>query len=135
MILIDEIVSMGSTVRFYNGIDFDMIDDHPKDGSDGFLYFFVDKWVDEISIYKRESKINSIIGDGSKIVDIESINNNWIAIYQTDGNTKAIYDIIKTKFDDGALPYGEFSPVAGDRYISTPIPTNRITSGFRKSNI
>jgi hypothetical protein len=110
MILIDEMESMGTIVKFYDGIDFNVIGRHPKDGTNGFLCFFVDKWVDEVKIYKRQSKIDSIIGDRSEIIDTELIDNNYVVVYQTDGNTKAVYGIVKDKFKDEKLPY---TPISG----------------------
>ena len=61
MILISEELIQNTNVQYYKGIDFNVAQEHPKDGSGGFLFFFVDKWVDEVKKYTRESKIDNII--------------------------------------------------------------------------
>jgi len=86
-------------IRFYDGIDFNMISNHPVNGSDGFLFFFVDNWVIEKKIYERENKINSILEDEYKppVEDTYKIENPYISIYQTNGNTNDIYQTIRKK--------------------------------------
>jgi|ERR1035437_8625815 hypothetical protein len=97
MILIDEMYIDGLPVRYYDGIDYDVIINHPKDGSGGFIYFFIDRWVDEIKKYNRDIKINSIFSESYKEFDPEVIENSYISIYQTDGNTMGIYKIIRER--------------------------------------
>ena len=44
MTLIDEIVVINTPVKFYEGINFDEVIKHSKDGLDGFAIFFINKW-------------------------------------------------------------------------------------------
>ena len=99
MILIDEILENEIPVRFYNGIDFDIILNHPQDGSGGMIICFMDRWVDEVKRYVRDSKIDYLI-NGSKLNELEPhINNNYVCIYQTSGNTELIYKVIRQKWE------------------------------------
>ena len=41
MILIDSMDYEGTKVNFYNGVDFDRLISHPKDGSKGFIFSFI----------------------------------------------------------------------------------------------
>ena len=63
MRLIDEIVVKNINIKFFDGVDFDLVFKHPKDGSDGFLIFFIKSWMDEIKIYNRNSKIESVLNN------------------------------------------------------------------------
>jgi hypothetical protein len=76
----------GVNYQFFDGIDFDMIDKHPKNGSSGFLYFFINSWVEEVKRFERESTINSVL-DGKKIkkINTKQMENDYICIYQTSG--------------------------------------------------
>ena len=86
----------GSEVRYYDGIDFDIIKSHPKDGSGGFIICFVDSWVSEVKKYNRGNKIDTIINNKeTNEFDIEEINNNWVCIYQANGMTEQVYETIK----------------------------------------
>lgn len=109
MILIDETIVNGTIIKFYDGIDFNMIMNHPNDGSEGFIYFFIDRWANEVKAHERENKINSLIGDESNKFDINDINNNCISIYQTDGQTMGIYEIIRKKVDQNVPIYNNWS--------------------------
>jgi hypothetical protein len=82
---------------FYDGIDFDFIKKHPSDGSDGFIFCFVDNYASSIKSYNRNSVIDNIIND-SEIKDSE-INNNYISIYQTNGETEMIYNSIRKNLE------------------------------------
>lgn len=113
MILIDEIEVANNNIRFYNGIDFDMIKKHPKDGSNGFIYFFIDKWENEVKIQERNNRISTILGDESEM-DIHEIDNNYVVIYQTDGNTEIIYSAIRKKVENGTLIKYPWLPIAND---------------------
>ena len=96
MILISEDLLDGVNVKYYDGIDLKIAQEHPKDGSNGFIFCFVDKWVSEVKKHNRESKIDNILSDSEVIdFDMDSINNNYICIYQTDGNLKPVYEAIK----------------------------------------
>lgn len=98
MTLIDEIYKDDNRIRFYDGIDFDMVRNHSSEGLDGMVYFFIDSWKTELIRSKRDNKINEIIGDGLNI-DIEDIDNNYMVIYQTEGHTMEVYKTIRNKID------------------------------------
>ena len=112
MILIDETNVDGIDVKFYNGIDFDVVVNHPSDGSKGFIYFFIDNWIEEIKKHKRNNKIDSII-ENSKIFDPEDIENNYIAVYQTSGYTSEVYKTIREKVERNILTNFPWLPIAG----------------------
>lgn len=96
MILISKEIIDGEEVRYYDGIDFDIINNHPSDGSDGFIFCFVDNWVSEIKKHNRDKKIDVIIEDKEEdFFDMNDINNNYVCIYQTNGLTHQVYETIK----------------------------------------
>ena len=96
MILISEIEVEGTKVKFYDGIDLDIAMKHPTDGSNGFIYCFVDSWVSEVKKHQRSSKIDSILDEFEyKEFGSEDINNNYICIYQTNGDLEVVYNTIK----------------------------------------
>jgi len=97
MVLIDETYIDDLIIKFYDGIDFNMILEHPKDGSKGFIYFFIGNWVEEMKIYKRDNKIDHIFGKPILDFNSDEIENNYIVIYQTNGHTMEIYKIIRER--------------------------------------
>lgn len=98
MILISKENIDGSEVRYYDGIDFDIIKSHPKDGSDGFIICFVDSWESEVKKYNRSNKLDMIIVNKEiNIFNIEQIDNDFICIYQTSGMTEQVYETIKKR--------------------------------------
>ena len=60
MILIEEIKVDNTNIRFYDGIDFNEILNHAKDGSNGFIFCYIDSWEKEVKSYESDSKIVSI---------------------------------------------------------------------------
>jgi hypothetical protein len=116
MILIDEIIVDNVDVKFYEGMDVDKLLNHPKDGSNGFIYCFIDNWVNEIKTYNRQRKISSVIDD-IKYKEFEwdsEINNNYICIYQTEGMLiKDVYETIRKKLDANQFPNQPWVPVSG----------------------
>ena len=99
MTLIEEVQYKGTNVRFYRNIDFDVLLKHSKDGSDGFIYCFIDNWVKEVQSYNRNNKLKSVI-DSTEYSDFEweNINNEYICIYQADGiGIEVLYDTIRKK--------------------------------------
>lgn len=115
MILIEEVFIDGVKIRFFNGIDFNEIMKHPKDGSGGFIFSFIDNWVSEVKKWERESKINSLIEniyfDKFKSQDIE---NNYVAIYQLDGiEYEVLYKIIREKVINKNFPEHPWIPISG----------------------
>jgi len=108
MILIDEIIVDNLNVKFYDGIDFDLLLSHAKDGSDGFIFCFINNWKNDVKIYNRQRKLSSII-DGIEYEDFEweKIDNSFISVYQTEGmGILDVYQTIRKKverkqFDSG----------------------------------
>jgi hypothetical protein len=106
MILIDKIIIDNIKVEFYEGMDVDKLLNHPKDGSNGFIYCFIDNWISEIKRYNRQRKISSVI-DGVLYEEFEwdNINNNYICIYQTEGMLiKDVYETIRKKVEVNQFP-------------------------------
>lgn len=96
MNLISEIEIDDTIVKFYDGIDLGILINHPKDGSAGFIFCFVDKWSDEVKKHHRASKIDSILTNSDyKEFNSLEIDNNYVCIYQTDGHLSAVYESIK----------------------------------------
>ncbi len=96
MNLISKIEIDNTIVKFYDGIDLEILTKHPKDGSGGFIFCFIDKWLDEVKKHHRESKIDSILTNSEyKEFNSLEIDNNYVCIYQTDGYLEAIYESIK----------------------------------------
>lgn len=101
-------------VSYYNGIDFVKLDSHPKDGSKGMLIFFVENWQKEVKKWHRENRINQIIENTSIEINIENINNNYIAIYQADNiGIEILYETIKSKIEKGDFPNQPWTPIYG----------------------
>jgi hypothetical protein len=101
MTLIEESVYNETKVKYYEGIDFDILQKHPKDGSSGFIYCFINSWVKEVQSYNRNNKLKSIIKDFNyKDFNWETINNDYICIYQTDGiSVELLFRSIKEKLE------------------------------------
>lgn len=103
MNLIEEIEVGDSVYRFFEGIDFDKLLDHPCDGSRGFIFCFIKKYSQEMKEYNRHRKLRSIIDDLEFIeFDFTMLNNCFISIYQTDGvGIEVIFKSIKNKVLQG----------------------------------
>lgn len=111
MTLIEESVYNDIKVKYYEGIDFDILQKHPKDGSSGFIYCFINSWVKEVQSYNRNNKLKSIIKDFNyKDFNWETINNDYICIYQTDGiSVELLFRSIKEKLErENYLPNSAF---------------------------
>ena len=115
MILIDEIIVDNVKVKFYEGMDVDKLLNHPKDGSNGFIYCFIDNWVNEIKTYNRQRKISSVIDDIKyKEFEWDNINNNYICVYQTEGMLiKDVYETIRKKLEVNQFSNQSWIPVSG----------------------
>jgi hypothetical protein len=97
-------------ISYYEGIDFNLINNHPKDGSKGMIIFFIYNWYKEV----RENKINQIINDKINNIDIDDINNNYIAIYQAENiGIEILYETIKSKIEKGNFPNQPWIPIGG----------------------
>lgn len=116
MILIEEIIVENTIVRFYNGMDLSKLKNHPKDGSEGFVFCFINKWTDEIKKFNRESKIEQLL---ENIDDTESFNwklieNDFISIYQTEGvPDDLIYKTVRNKVLNREIINKTWIPIPG----------------------
>lgn len=112
--LISKQTIKGVNISYYKGIDFNMINNHPKDGSNGMLIFFVENWQKEVKKWQRENKINQIIENNSIEINIEDINNNYISIYQAENiGIEILYETIKSKIERGDFPNQPWTPIYG----------------------
>jgi hypothetical protein len=101
MILIDEIIVDNMNIKFYEGMDFDLLLNHAKDGSNGFIFCFINNWVTEVKSYNRQRKLSSVV-DNIKYEEFEweKIDNNFISIYQTEGmGISEVYQTIRKKVE------------------------------------
>jgi len=97
MRLIEEINITTSIIRFYDGIDFDMIRDHT---TEDFLIFFIDSWSTEVKKWERDNKINNILNNIYNDFNPSEINNNFILIYQTSGDLDLVYKTVRDRLLD-----------------------------------
>lgn len=125
MTLIEEVDYKGTSVKFYSGVDFDRLLTHPKDGSDGFIYCFMNSWVKEVQSYNRNNKLKSIIENKDySDFEWESIDNNYVAIYQADGiDIDLLYKTIRDKVLQNYLPTSPYL------HITETSESNIINSG------
>jgi hypothetical protein len=108
MILIDETIVDNLNVKFYDGIDFDLLLSHAKDGSDGFIFCFINNWKSDVKVYNRQRKLSSII-DGIEYEDFEweKIDNSFISVYQTEGmGVLDVYQTIRKKVERKQIDSG-----------------------------
>ncbi len=127
MILIDSMNYKNTVVRFYNGIDFNKLIQHPKDGSDGFIFCFINSWIKEVTSYNRELKISSIVNDDIfNEFDWESIENNYISIYQTDGiGIDVVYETVRNKLNINQFPDMPWIPISSGMTGAWNISNNK----------
>ena len=106
MILIDEIIVDNVNIKFYEGMDFDLLLNHAKDGSNGFIFCFIESWVKESQSYNRNNKLKSVIDNTEySEFDWEDISNDYISVYQTDGiGVDILYQAIREKVIQNHLP-------------------------------
>jgi len=97
MILIAEEIINDMIFRYYNGIDLDVIKNHPKDGSGGFIVFLIESYVKEIKNQNRERKLNSILNNKKFIpIDTDEIIHDFVGVYQYEGvGLNTMIDIVK----------------------------------------
>lgn len=95
MILIEEFKIEYQTVRFYDGIDFEMIHNHR---GNEFLIFFIKSWKGEIIKWERDSKLNTLLDNKDyKDIDVHNMENNYVSIYQVGDNIDNILDVVKKR--------------------------------------
>lgn len=115
MNLIEKINVDGVDVSFYDGLDIDFVKKHPKDGSKGFLFCFIDSWFHTVKSHERESKVNAVLQNKShKKFDSKTLENDFLAIYQLDGTEPGvIYKIVKEKVLNNNFMNPAYIPVSG----------------------
>lgn len=91
-------------IKYYEGIDFDIVKNHPKDGSNGMLIFFIHNWQKEVNKWKRNNLISKLLGEKNEDYDLSNIDNNFILIYQSEGiPIGVLFETIKGKVERGQL--------------------------------
>jgi hypothetical protein len=114
MNLIYEGYYKGLSIKYYDGIDFNLALSHPKDGKKGMLIFFIERWENEVNIWKRDNKIKEVLGEDYIKKSLSEIDNNYIAIYQSDGlSIQELYISIRKKVESGNLPNQPWIPISG----------------------
>ena len=115
MTLIDEVQIDGIDIKFFEGIDFDRLINHSKSGSHGFMFCFIDSWVNEIKSFNRQNKIKSVVNNQEyKDFDWDDINNDYIAIYQSDGiGLFEMYKTIRQKVERKQFDIKPWTPIGG----------------------
>jgi hypothetical protein len=113
MTLIEKIIIDDNEFSFYNGIDFNIIMNHPKDGSNGFIFCFIDSWIKEVNSWERDSKIDSVLtNELFKKFNNQDIENNYVAIYQLVGmELNTLFQIIKEKVIYKNFPEHPWIPI------------------------
>lgn len=121
MNLIEKFVVDNHDVYFYDGIDIEVIKKHPSDGTAGFIFCFIDSWVETIKNYERESKIDSLLNNKvNEKFNIEHLDNSFLSIYQMSGTEpNSVYNIVKQK-------------VLSKSFLPTWIPIGGITDSVWK---
>ncbi len=102
MELIEETMVNNCQVRYYNGFDIESILSHPKDGSNGMMVVFFNSIRSEELKYKRNQIILNLLESHQvqSFQDIlESLDNPYLALYETNGYTEIIYKSIKNKLE------------------------------------
>jgi hypothetical protein len=130
MTLIETIFVDDKEVSFYNGIDFDIIINHPKDGSNGFIFCFIDSWVKSVKSWERESKIDSVLtNELVKKFNNQDIENNYVAIYQLDGTEPGVlFQIIKEKVINKNFPEHPYIAISGINKGAWKIGKTRVSN-------
>jgi hypothetical protein len=105
----------GTIVKFYNGVDFDKLIKHPKDGKEGFIFCFIENWVKEVKSYNRELKLESIVNNSEfNEFKWDLLENNYISVYQTSGiGIDVVYETIRCKLEKSQFPDQPWVPIAG----------------------
>ena len=86
MTLIEKEIINDRLCLYYHGIDFDMIKNHPKDGSAGFVVFLVESFINEIKNHNRDRKLISILQKKEFVpFDTEEMAHDFVGIYQYEG--------------------------------------------------
>lgn len=99
MRMIEQKIVRGKQFRFYDGIDFDLVLEHPEDGSEGYMIVFVESFIEEMKLYNRDRKLKSVLNSSeSSLFNTKMLVNDFVSIYQTDGiGLDAMVQIVKDK--------------------------------------
>jgi hypothetical protein len=73
-------IIQGVEYNFYNDIDYKIVLNHCKKGTDGFMYILIKDLEEETKKFERSSKINNILNN-TPILTIDNINNSYISSY------------------------------------------------------
>jgi hypothetical protein len=105
MTLIEKICIAETQIMFYDGIDFDLAMSHSDRSV--FIIFLVESYVESAKSWMRNRRIESVLEGKSSVGsdDIPEIDNANIAIYQTSGNTMAVYETVKKKLLSEPQPW------------------------------
>jgi hypothetical protein len=91
---IDELSTADGNYIFYDGIDFNFINEYK---GDDILVLYVDDWNMAINSLNRDNKINRLLKKEELNIDSVLDENLYVWIYQTSGYLETIHDTIKTK--------------------------------------
>ena len=102
MTLIETEIINNRICHYYHGIDFEMIRNHPKDGSSGFIVFLVESFIREIKNQNRERKLKSVLENKDFVeFDTEEMAHDFVGIYQYEGvGFKPMLDIVKKQIKE-----------------------------------
>lgn len=96
-------------IKYYDGMDLNVVSKHPKDGSKGVLVCFIKNWKASV----RNNKIDNVLTN-EKIININDINNNNVIIYQVDNiPIIELYDVVKDKLENGSFDSKPWVAIAG----------------------
>jgi len=101
MTFLDKVQINEYTIKFYSGFSLQKVLNHPKSGTSGFMVLLIDSIQEERLKYSRELKINNIIHNAeySSFDDVlQNLGNNFIMIYQSNGENVKLIEILKDKF-------------------------------------
>jgi hypothetical protein len=97
MIFLMILISEQDNIKFYDGIDFDYAKSFSNDGSEGMCVFLIENWISEVKKWKRTQKLNHLLDNIEYDLDYK-IDNEFIFVYQTNGELEKIYKIISEKY-------------------------------------
>jgi len=98
MNLIENITFNGVSFSFWKGIDIGIVENHSKDGYDGFMVILIDSVVAE----RRNLKIKNILSENSDNSNLDKLfkdlDNSYILMYSTSGiEDQVLINVIKDK--------------------------------------
>jgi hypothetical protein len=107
MTFLEQFKVSDTLVKFWSGFDLELILNHPKDGTSGYMVVLVESIKMEYLRYSRNLKIDQICSDKRErdfYKIIENIENDYVLIYQSRGEQNVILvDIIKDKFSKSQI--------------------------------